>query len=70
MKKFTLIISGLVMAIAMSSCEKTYTCTCTYPNSSVGTTRTEFKAKKRSDAETSCRNLNTGAQAQGGACAL
>jgi hypothetical protein len=70
MKKITLVLSGLAMIVAMSSCEKTYTCTCTYPNSTIGTTKTEFKAKKKSDAQTSCTNLNVNAQLSGGACAL
>ncbi|RYE24812.1 MAG: hypothetical protein EOP51_06155 [Sphingobacteriales bacterium] len=70
MKKITLVLSGLSLIVAMSSCEKSYTCTCTYPNSSVGTTKTEFKAKKKSDAQASCNAQNVAAQTTGGACAL
>ena len=67
MKKLTLAIIGL---LTLASCEKTYTCTCTYPNATIGTTKTEIKAKKRADAEAACNTQNTAAQVQGGSCAL
>jgi hypothetical protein len=67
MKTLFLVIAG---AIVLSSCEKNYTCTCVYPNSSISTSKTTFKTAKKSDAETSCGNLNTSAKVNGGACAL
>jgi len=70
MKKFAFAIASVVVMTAMASCEKEYTCVCTYPNATVGTTETTFKTKKKSDAESSCSSLNTNAQATGGACAL
>lgn len=60
----------IATALVLSSCEKEYTCTCTYPGQTVGTTKTTFKAAKKSDAQTSCNNLNEQAKTQGGACAL
>lgn len=70
MRKIAFVISGLLLVGALSSCEKSYTCTCTYPNSSVGTTKTDFKAKKKSDAQATCNSQNIDAQAKGGSCAL
>lgn len=70
MRKIAFVISGLLFVGALSSCEKSYTCTCTYPNSSVGTTKTDFKAKKKSDAQATCNSQNIDAQAKGGSCAL
>jgi hypothetical protein len=70
MKKTITLGIGLVLTICFTSCEKSYTCTCTYPNSTIGTTETTFKAKKQSDAQASCAALNANAQANGGACAL
>jgi hypothetical protein len=70
MKKITLVIVCAVMAATMSSCEKNYTCTCVYPGSTIGTTSTTYKAKKKSDAEAACSAQNVGAKANGGSCAL
>lgn len=70
MKKITFVIVCAVMAATMSSCEKNYTCTCVYPGSSIGTTTTNFKTKKKSDAEASCGAQNVGAKVYGGSCAL
>lgn len=56
--------------VFLASCEKKYTCTCVYPGSSIGTTETTFKAKKKADAESSCAAQNVGANANGGSCAL
>ena len=69
MKKIASFGVGVLLMTAFASCEKNYTCTCTYPGSSVGTTETSFKSKK-ADAESSCAALNVNAQAIGGACAL
>jgi len=55
---------------ALSSCERTFTCTCVYPNSTIGTTRTTMKAVHKSDAEDRCSIMDKGAQAYDGACAL
>jgi hypothetical protein len=70
MKKLALITVGVVAITAMSSCEKKYTCTCVYPNAQAGTTKTDIKAYRRSDAQATCSNMNTGARLSGGACAL
>lgn len=70
MKKLTLITLGVMAITFMSSCEKKYTCTCVYPYAQAGTTKTEIRAYKRSDAQTTCSNINTGARLSGGACAL
>jgi hypothetical protein len=69
MKKILSLGISALVAIAFTSCEKSYTCTCTYPGAAVGTTETTFKAKK-DDAQAQCNNLNTSAQVTGGACAL
>ena len=69
MKKIASFGIGVLLLTAFASCEKNYTCTCTYPNASVGTQKTTFKAKK-DDAQASCAALNTNAQLTGGACAL
>lgn len=58
-----------MLITALTSCEKNYTCICTYPGASVGTTETSFKASK-DDAQASCGDLNTDAKVKGGACAL
>ncbi len=70
MKKIASFGVGVLLMTAFASCEKNYTCTCTYPGSSIGTTETSFKSKKKTDAEASCATLNTNAQTLGGACAL
>lgn len=70
MKNIAFAILGAFMIAGLASCEKEYTCVCTYPNSSVGTTETSFKTKKRDDASDKCASLNTSAQVTGGTCAL
>jgi hypothetical protein len=60
----------VVAAILFTSCEKNYTCTCVYPGSTIGTTKTTFKAKKKSQAESNCADLNTQAKTNGGSCAM
>ncbi len=70
MKIIKLAVIGITLMTALSSCEKKYTCTCVYPGSSVGTTATEFKASKKSEAEATCSKQNIGAKASGGSCAL
>ncbi len=70
MKNILLIAVAIVSTTAMSSCEKKYTCTCVYPNATAGTTHTTIKAYRRTDAQTTCSNMNTGAKLSGGACAL
>ncbi len=70
MKKAILLPAIAVAIISMSSCERNFTCTCVYPNTNIGTTKTNIKASKRSDAEVHCNSLNKGAQTLGGACAL
>jgi hypothetical protein len=70
MKKIITLGIASMLAITFTSCEKSYTCTCTYPNGSVGTTETSFETKKKSDAEASCAALNANAQLTSGACAL
>ena len=69
MRKIASFGIGVFLLTTFASCKKNYTCTCTFPNASVGTTKTTFKAKK-DDAEASCAALNTNAQTIGGACAL
>lgn len=70
MKKQIFTILGLVITLAFASCERSYTCICVYPNSSISTSRTNFKSKKRIDAEEKCRDLNAAARSSGGSCAL
>lgn len=71
MKKFIrLNIAMLVILLAASSCERKYTCLCVYPGSNISTSRTSYKAKRRSDAEAMCSNQNIAARKQGGSCAL
>lgn len=70
MKKQIVTLLSFVGLLALTSCERKYTCVCVYPNSNISTTRTEFKAKKESDAEASCTQLNSAAQTSGGSCAL
>lgn len=70
MKKIAFITVGVIVLATMSSCEKKYTCTCVYPGSAAGTTTTNIKAYKRSDAVATCNSMNTGAKLSGGACAL
>ena len=66
----TFAVIGVMLMATFTSCEKKYTCTCVYPGSSVGTTSTEFKASKKSEAEATCAAQNSGAKASGGSCAL
>lgn len=70
MKKALLLPALAAAIISMSSCERNFTCTCVYPDSNIGTTKTNIKAYKRSDAEVHCSSLNKGAKTLGGACAL
>jgi len=70
MKILGFAVIGIMMMTALSSCEKKYTCTCVYPNSSIGTTTTTFKASKKSDAQATCNVQNSGAKSSGGSCAL
>lgn len=69
MKKICSLGIGVLLLAAFASCEKSYTCTCTYPGAAIGTTETNFKAKE-DDAQARCADLNTDAQTKGGACAL
>lgn len=69
MKKVVLSAVSVFMVVAFTSCEKSYTCTCTYPNGNIGTTETTFKSKK-DDAQAQCSALNASAQVNDGACAL
>lgn len=61
------VVAGIIL---MSSCERNYTCICVYPGSTISTSKTTFKAKRRSEAETACSRQHTGAMASGGSCAL
>lgn len=70
MKKLFIITAIAVTAISLTSCEKNYTCTCVYPGSNAGTTKTTIKAYKRNDARETCDKVHAGAQLNGGACAL
>lgn len=71
MKKLLPIAILTAGIFTMSSCERTFTCTCVYPGvSSGGTTKTQIKAYKRSDAVTTCNKMHQGAQLNGGSCAL
>lgn len=70
MKKAVLLPALAAAMISMSSCERNFTCTCVYPDSNIGTTKTNINAYKRSDAEVHCSSLNKGAKTLGGACAL
>ncbi len=69
MKKAILLPAIAAAVISMSSCERTFTCLCVYPDSNIGTSRTKVKARK-TDADMYCTSLNKGAQKSGGACAL
>ena len=70
MKNLAFAIMGAFIMTAMASCEKEYTCTFTYPNGGIGTTETNFKTKKRDDAQAKCSELNKSAQTLQGSCAL
>lgn len=61
--------AAIVLATA-TSCERTYTCTCVYPNQAAGTAKTTIKAYNRNDAKATCTDMNEGAKLRGGACAL
>ena len=69
MKKIASFGVGVLLLTAFASCEKNYTCTCTYPGANIGTTETNFKSNK-DDAQASCADLNIDAKVKGGACAL
>ena len=68
--KYLYIAATALFTIAVSSCERKFTCTCVYPNQSAGTTYTTIRAYNRSDAKATCADLNEGAKLRGGACAL
>lgn len=70
MKIIKFAVIGIMLAGGLSSCERNYTCTCVYPGAAVGTTKTEFKASKKADAEANCNAQNNGAKINGGSCAL
>jgi hypothetical protein len=70
MKNVILVIAGMVMLGSTSSCKRNFTCTCVYPDSKIGTTKTSMKSVRKSDAEDACAMQNAGAKMQGGACAL
>jgi hypothetical protein len=70
MKNAILAIAGIVMLGTTTSCKRNFTCTCVYPDSKIGTTKTKMQAVRKSDAEDACAMQNIGAKTQGGACAL
>ena len=70
MKRLVLVASGMLMLVALSSCERNYTCTCVYPDKAAGTNRTTIRAYNRTDARNTCASINEGAKLHGGACAL
>lgn len=70
MIKSTFTILALAAALALSSCEKKYTCVCVYPNSNISTSETTYKARKKADAEDKCSEQNTAARNNDGSCAL
>ncbi len=70
MKKLLLIAAIAVTASFMASCEKNYTCTCVYPGTNAGTTKTTIKAYNKRDARETCDKVHAGAVLNGGACAL
>lgn len=69
MRKIAL-LGACIAFITTTSCKKEYTCTCVYPASNIGTTQTTFKTSDKTDAQAQCSQLNAGAQANGGSCAL
>lgn len=70
MKQILLIMAVAITATFLSSCERSFTCTCVYPGTSAGTTKTTIKAYHRSDAQQTCDKIHQGAKLNGGACAL
>ncbi len=57
MKKIIVFGAFAVLGVvALSSCKKDYTCTCTINGSSASTT---YKDVKKKDAEASCESLET-----------
>ncbi|HEY9176884.1 MAG TPA: hypothetical protein VIN07_04300 [Flavipsychrobacter sp.] len=70
MRKAILLPALAAAIISMSSCERNFTCLCVYPDSNIGTTKTNIKAARKSDADVHCSSLNKAAQKNGGACAL
>lgn len=65
MKK-VLLLSAVVAVVALSSCKKNYTCTCTISGQSTSVTIHDTKSK----ATTACDADNTAAQSAGGSCSL
>lgn len=67
MKKLVFAIAALGL-FSMTSCKKEYTCACTIAG--VTTDAKSGEKLKKSDAETWCNQLNTGAKITGGSCTL
>ena len=70
MKKILLVMAVAIIATSMSSCERKYTCTCVYPDSGIGTTKTTIRAYNKREAERTCDKLSEGAKVNDGLCAL
>jgi len=65
MKKVYMMLA--VCAIALASCKKDYTCSCTVLGQ---TTDTPIEDSKKADAEEACDVLNAAATIGGGSCEL
>ncbi len=59
MKRFILVCSVAAMIGSMSSCVKSYTCTCTYNDGTEDQTVTTEYTTKKSAAEDACALLET-----------
>jgi hypothetical protein len=66
-KLFVLVLAVGGLSIAVSSCSKEHTCSCTILGFTSDTTFTDMS---KSDAKTQCDNLNTAAALVGGSCEL
>ncbi len=72
MKKVLSIVAIALVAVTFASCEKSYTCECTYPNPAGGANlkwSSTFEAKK-SEAKDACNSLGSIYIIGGGSCSL
>ncbi len=71
MKKVFTVVAIALVAMTFASCEKSYTCECTYPDGMGGnlTWSSTFEAKKN-DAKDACNSLGAIYITGGGSCTL
>lgn len=67
MKAVLFTISAIVI---LTSCNKAYRCNCTYPDAKYRGTQSILLESRKSDAESTCKQMSVVAAEQGGACAL